>query len=60
MEEVDPEIPVHWDPQEPLTDGDKGGHLRYGIGGEVVELHPVVVAQPPHEAARQGSEDVFM
>jgi hypothetical protein len=50
-EEVNPEIPVRQDPQEPLADGNKGGRLRYDVGREVVELHPVVVAQPPHEAA---------
>jgi hypothetical protein len=43
-EQEDLEIPVHWDPQEPLADADEGGRLRYGIGGKIVELHPVVVA----------------
>jgi hypothetical protein len=43
-EEVDPEIPVHWDPQEPLADADEGGRLRNHVDGEVVQLHPVVVA----------------
>jgi hypothetical protein len=27
VEEVNPEIPVHQDPQEPLADGDEGGRL---------------------------------
>jgi hypothetical protein len=26
-EEVDPEIPVRWDPQVSLVDGDEGGRL---------------------------------
>jgi hypothetical protein len=52
MEEVDPQVPMHRDPQESLADGDEGGHLRNGVRGEVVKLHPVMVAQPPHEPAR--------
>jgi hypothetical protein len=34
--------------------------LRDRVGGEVVELHPVVVAQPTHEAARRRGEPVLM
>jgi hypothetical protein len=55
-EEMDPEVPVRQDPQESLVDSDEGSRLRDGIGGKVVELHPVVVAQPPHESARRGVE----
>jgi hypothetical protein len=55
-EQMDPEVPVHGDPQEPLADADEGGRLRNRVGGEVVKLHPVVVAQPAHEAARQRGE----
>jgi hypothetical protein len=58
-EEVNPEILVCGDPKEPLAD-DKESCLRYGIGGKVVELHLVVVAQPPHEAARRGGEAAFV
>jgi hypothetical protein len=36
--------------------GPSGGRLRDGVGGEVVQLHPIVVAQPPHEPARGGLE----
>jgi hypothetical protein len=30
--------------------------LHDGVGAEVVKLHPVMVAQPPHEPARRGGE----
>jgi hypothetical protein len=43
---VDPEVPIHGDPQEPLADADEGGRLKNRVEGEVVKLHPVVVAQP--------------
>jgi hypothetical protein len=59
-EEVDPEIPVRWDPQEPLADAGEGSRLRDRVRGEVVQLHPVVVPQPAHEAARRRSEVAFM
>jgi hypothetical protein len=39
-------VPDSRDPQESLADGDKARRLRDSIGGKVVELHPVVVAQP--------------
>jgi hypothetical protein len=50
-EEVDPEIPIYWDPKEPVADADEGSHLRDRVRGDVVQLHAVVVAQPAHEAA---------
>jgi hypothetical protein len=56
VEEVDPEIPVHRDPQEPLAHADEGGRLQDCVRGEVVQLHAVVVAQPAHEAARRRHE----
>jgi hypothetical protein len=55
-EQVDPEVPIHGDPQEPLADADEGGRLRDRVGGKVVEFYPVVVAQPPHKAARRCGE----
>jgi hypothetical protein len=55
-EEAHPKIPIHRDPQEPLADADEGGRLRNRVGGEVVKLHPVVVAQPPHKAAHRRGE----
>jgi hypothetical protein len=56
VEEVDPEVPVRQDPQKSLTDGDEGSCLQDGVRGEVVELHPVMVAQPLHEPAHRGGE----
>jgi hypothetical protein len=57
---VDPEILVHEDPQELLANADEGGPLRNRVGGEVVQLHPVVVAQSAHEVARRHGEAAFM
>jgi hypothetical protein len=58
--EVDPEIPVHRDPQESLADTNEGGRLRNRVGRKVVQLHPIVVAQSAHEAARRRREAVLM
>jgi hypothetical protein len=55
-EEVDPEIPVHWDPQESLAHADECGRLRDGVRREVVQLHAVVEAQPAQEATRRRRE----
>jgi hypothetical protein len=59
-EEVNPEIPVRWDPQESLADTDEGGRLRDRIRREVVQLHPIVVTQSAHEAARRRREAVLV
>jgi hypothetical protein len=59
-EQVDPQVPVHGDPHEPLADADEGGRLRNYVGGKVVMLHPVVVAQPAHKAARRHGEAVLV
>jgi hypothetical protein len=59
-EEVEPQVPVGLDPQEPLADGGKDARLRNGVGIEVVQLHHVVVRQGPHEAARRNPEALFM
>jgi hypothetical protein len=39
-EEVDPEIPVHWDPQEPLVDADEGGRLQNRVGVKLCNSTP--------------------
>jgi hypothetical protein len=31
-EQVDPKVPIHWDPQEPLADAEEGGRLRDALG----------------------------
>jgi hypothetical protein len=58
--EADLEVPVRRGPQKPLVDGNEASRLRDGVGGEVVKLHPVMMAQPPHEPARRGSETTFV
>jgi hypothetical protein len=55
-EEVDPEVPIHRDPEEAFADADKRGRLRDRVRREVVQLQAVVVAQTPHEAARRRLE----
>jgi hypothetical protein len=42
--------------QEAFADADERGRLRDRIRREVVQLHAVVVAQGPHEAARRRCE----
>jgi hypothetical protein len=48
------------DPQEPLVDDGEDGRLSDGVGVEVVELHPVVVHERPHEAAHRHSKAPLM
>jgi hypothetical protein len=43
LEEVEPQLLVGLHTQVPLADGSKNGGLRDGVGGEVMELHPIVV-----------------
>jgi hypothetical protein len=57
---MNPEIPVHRDPQEALADADECGRLRDRVRREVVELHAVVVAEGPHEAAHRRHEAALM
>ena len=48
------------DAQVPLADGDKDGRLHDGVGVEVVELHTVVVREPPHEPVRRQAETALV
>jgi hypothetical protein len=59
-EEVNPEIPVHWDPQESLAHADERGLLRDCVRRKVVQLHAVVEAQPAQEGARRRCEAVLV
>jgi hypothetical protein len=59
-EKVDPEIPVHRDPQEAFADADERGRQRDRVRREVVQLHAVVVTQSPHEAARRRRETALV
>jgi hypothetical protein len=56
LEEVEPQLLVELDPQVPLADGHKNGGLRDRIGGEMMELQPVIMQDGPHESARQHPE----
>ena len=53
---MDPQIPVRLDPQVTLAEGDEDYCLRDGVGAEVVQLDPVVVAQRPHEPTDRDAE----
>jgi hypothetical protein len=44
------------DPQVPLAHRYEDGGLRDGVRGEVVQLHPIVVQDRPHEAAHRHTE----
>jgi hypothetical protein len=51
-EEMGPQIPVGVNPQKTLANRREDVRLRNGVGVEVVQLHPVVVQERPHETAR--------
>src|SRR6185369_17195462 len=50
-EQMDPEVPVGLDAEVPLADGDEDRRLRDGVGAEIVQLHPVVLADGDAEAS---------
>ena len=39
-----------------LADSDEDRRLRDGVGAEVVQLHPIVLAQRPHEPTHRNTE----
>jgi hypothetical protein len=55
-----PQIPVRVNPQKTLANRREDGRLRNGVGVEVVQLHPVVVQERAHEAARWHSKPPLM
>ena len=55
-EQVDPQIPVRFNSQIPLAEGDEDRRLRDGVRAEVVQLHSVVFAQRSHESADGDAE----
>jgi hypothetical protein len=59
-EEMGPQVPVGVNPQKPLANRCENGRLRDGVGVEVVKLHPVVVRERPHEAARRHPKPPLM
>jgi hypothetical protein len=59
-EKMDPQIPVRVNPQKTLAKRREDGRLRDRVGVEVKQLHPVVVQERPHEAARWHSKPPLM
>jgi hypothetical protein len=55
-----PQVPVGVNPQKPLANRHENGRLHDGVGVEVVKLHPVVVRERPHEAARRHPKPPLM
>ena len=55
-EEVPPQVEVGTNPQEPLTQGDKCCNVLDPVGSKVLQLHIVVMQQPPKELVGRGGE----
>jgi hypothetical protein len=53
---MSPQVPVGVDPQVSFAHRYEDGGLRDGVGAEVVQLHPVVMQDRPHEAACRHTE----
>ena len=51
-----PQVSVDQDPQVALADGDEDRRLRNGVGGKIMKLHPVVVAERADEIAGRNAE----
>jgi hypothetical protein len=59
-EETGPQIPVGVNPQKAFTNRREDGRLCDGVGVEIVQLHPVVMQERPHETACWHSEPSLM
>jgi hypothetical protein len=59
-EEMGPQVSVGVNPPKPLANRRENGRLHDGVGVEVVKLHPVVVRERPHEAARRHPKPLLM
>jgi hypothetical protein len=59
-EEMGPQVPVRVNPQKTLANHREDGRLRNRVGVEVMQLHPVVVQERSHEAARWHSKPPLM
>jgi hypothetical protein len=59
-DEMDPQIPVGVNPQKTLANRREDGRLRNGVGVEIVQLHPVVMQERPHETTCWHSEPPLM
>jgi hypothetical protein len=51
---------MNLNPQITLTNRREDGRLRNGVRVEVVQLHPIIVQERPHEAARWYSKPPLM
>jgi hypothetical protein len=58
--ETGPQIPVGVNPQKAFTNRREDGRLCDGVGVEIVQLHPVVMQERPHETACWHSEPSLM
>jgi hypothetical protein len=47
-------------PQKPLANRHENGRLRDGVGVEVMQLHPIIVRERPHEATRRHPKSPLM
>jgi hypothetical protein len=54
------QVPVRINPQKTLANRREDGRLRDRVGVEVMQLHPVVVQERTHEAARWHSKPPLM
>jgi hypothetical protein len=55
-----PQIPVGVNPQKAFANRCEDGRLCNGVGVEIVQLHPVVMQERPHETACWHSEPPLM
>jgi hypothetical protein len=55
-----PQVPVRVNPQKNLANRREDGRLRDRVGVEVIQLHPLVVQERPHEVARWHSKPPLM
>jgi hypothetical protein len=53
---MSPQVLVGGDPQVSFAHRYEDGGLRDGVGAEVVQLHPIVVQDRPHEVACRHTE----
>jgi hypothetical protein len=60
LEEVEPQLLVGPHPQVPLADGHENGGLQDRVGGKVMQLHPIIMQDGPHELAWWHPEPPLM
>ena len=58
--EIPPQVEVGANPQESLAQGDKRCNVLDPIGGKVLQLHLVVIQQPPKERVSRYGESSLM